>query len=195
MAFELSVCLYGAMVITQVPYNIPFKVLSTLTSLRYPGLSTPIVPRSNDNTSALRNLRLQHNNISSRISSSAHSRDIPEVPEALVELLNVEILNELVVSDHGSDSDDLSQIIDKSSVVGSDELPKGVESEQRIRNDWEFDVGSTSWATIRTRIEVVLSTLKVPGRLTIYPDASAFEVQRNMSAILPAKRRFNFLPY
>ena len=112
-----------------------------------------------------------------------------------MELLNVEILNESVVSDHGSDSDDLSQIIDKSSVVGSDELPKGVESEQRIRNDWEFDVGSTSWATIWTRIEVVLSTLKVPGRLTIYPDASAFEVQRNMSAILPAKRRFNFLPY
>ena len=126
--------------------------------------------------------------------------DIPEVPEVSVEPPNDETLNELVISDHGSDSDESLQIIDKSSVVGSDDLPKGVELEQRIRNDWKIRRGldfpgsscsdssqnmGNGFDTDRGR-----STLRDPGRLTIDPDASAVEDQSNVSPISPKKRRF-----
>ena len=125
--------------------------------------------------------------------------EVPEVPEVLVEPSNVEALNDLVVSDHGSDSDESLQIIDKSSVVGSDDLPKGVELEQRIRNDWKIrrgvDFPGSSYPASQnlgngTDTDRGRSTLRVPERLTIDPDASAVEDQSNMSPISSAKRRF-----
>ena len=126
--------------------------------------------------------------------------DIPEVPEVLVEPSNVETLNESVPSDHGSDSDESLQIIDKSSVVGSDDLPKGVELEQRIRNDWKIRRGldfpgsscSDSSQNLGKSMDMDRgrSTLRVPGRLTIDPDASVAEDQCNISPISPTKRRF-----
>ena len=126
--------------------------------------------------------------------------DIPEVPEILVVPSNVETLNELVVSDHGSDSDDSLQIIDKSSAVCSDDLPKGVELEQRIRSDWKIrrglDFPGSSYSDPTQNLGNGMetdrgrSTLRVPGRLTIDPDASAVEDQSNMSTNSPTKRRF-----
>jgi hypothetical protein len=126
--------------------------------------------------------------------------DIPEVPEIVVVPSNVETLNELVVSDQGSDSDESLQIIDKSSVVGSDDLPKGVELEQRIRSDWKFrrgvDFPGSSYSDSSQNLGNEMdtdrgrSTLKIPGRLTIDPDASVVEDQSNMSPISPTKRRF-----
>ena len=119
--------------------------------------------------------------------------EIPEVPEVLVEPSNVESLNELVVSDHGSDSDESLQIIDKSSVVGSDDLPKGVELEERIRNDWKMRrgldfPGSSSSDSSQNKMDTDRgrSTRRVPGRLTIDPDTSAVEDP----PISPTKRRF-----
>ena len=107
------------------------------------------------------------------------AEDIPEVPEVLVEPSNVETLNELVASDQGSDSDESLQVIDKSSVVGSDDLPKGVELEQRIRNDWKnrrgLDFPGSSYSYSSQNID---------------PDASAVEDQSNMSPISLTKRRF-----
>ena len=126
--------------------------------------------------------------------------DIPEVPEILVVPSNVETLNELVVSDHGSDSDESLQIIDKSSVVCSDDLPKGVELEQRIRSDWKTRRGlefpGSSYSDSSQNLGNGLdkdrgrSTLRIPGRLTIDPDASVVEDQSNVSSISPTKRRF-----
>ena len=122
---------------------------------------------------------------------------IPEVPENPVVPSNVEPLHETVVSDHGSDSDESLQIIDKGSVVCSDDLPKGVELEQRIRSDWQIRRGldfpgsslsqnhDNSMEANRDR-----RTLKNPGRLTIDPDASAGEDKSNISPISPTKRRF-----
>ena len=125
--------------------------------------------------------------------------DIPEVPENLVVPPNVESSNEneTIVSAHGSDSDESLQIIDKSSVVCSDDLPKGVELEQRIRSDWKIRRGSDfpnsdssqnqsdSMDADRGR-----STLRIPERLTIDSDTSAGEDKSNISPISPIKRRF-----
>ena len=126
--------------------------------------------------------------------------NIPEVPEVPVEPSNIETLNELIVSGHGSDSDESLQIIDKSSVVCSDDLPKGVELEQRIRSDWKIrrglDFPGSSYADSSQSLGNSMGTdrgrssLRVPGRLTIDPDASAVEAESNMSPISPAKRRF-----
>lgn len=126
--------------------------------------------------------------------------DIPEVPEIPVEPSNVEALNELVVSDQGSDSDESLQIIDKSSVVCSEDLPKGVELEQRIRSDWKIrrglDFPGASYSDSSQNLGNDMnkdrgrSTLRIPERLTIDPDASAVDDKSNMSSISPTKRRF-----
>jgi hypothetical protein len=126
--------------------------------------------------------------------------EIPEVPEIRVVPSNVETLNELIVSDHGSDSDESLQIIDKSSVVGSDDLPKGVELEQRIRSDWKIrrglDFPGSSCSDSSENLgkerdtDRGRSTHRVPERLTIDPDASAVDDQSNMSPISSTKRRF-----
>lgn len=129
--------------------------------------------------------------------------DIPEVPEILVEPPNVETLNGTVASDHASDSDESLQIIDKSSVVCSEDLPKGVELEQRIRSDWKIRrgidfPGSSSSDSSQAMGDGMdtdrgCSTLRIPERLTIDSDTSAGEDKsnmNNMSPISPTKRRF-----
>ena len=128
--------------------------------------------------------------------------NIPELPEIPVVPSIVEPSNEdeSVVSDHGSDSDESLQIIDKSSVVGSDDLPKGVELEQRIRDDWKvrrgLDFPGASYSDSSQNLGKGMdtdrgrSTLRIPERLTIDPDASPIENQSNMSPISPTKRRF-----
>ena len=128
--------------------------------------------------------------------------DIPEVPEIPVVTVpsNVETLNELVVPDHESDSDESLQIIDKSSVAGSDDLPKGVELEQRIRSNWkirrglDFPGSSCSDASQNLGNEMDTdrgrTTHRNPERLTIDSDASAVKDQSNVSPISPTKRRF-----
>ena len=128
--------------------------------------------------------------------------DIPEVPEIPVVTVpsNVETLNELVVPDHESDSDESLQIIDKSSVAGSDDLPKGVELEQRIRSNWkirrglDFPGSSCSDASQNLGNEMDTdrgrTTHRNSERLTIDSDASAVKDQSNVSPISPTKRRF-----
>ena len=124
--------------------------------------------------------------------------DIPEVPEILVEQPNVETLNETVASDRTSDSDESLQIIDKSSVVCSEDLPKGEELEQRIRSDWKIrrglDFPGSSSDSSQSKgdgknADRGCSTLKIPERLTIDSDISAGEDKSNIS-ISPTKRRF-----
>ena len=121
-----------------------------------------------------------------------------EVPETQVVPSNVETLNEneLVVSDHGSDSDESLQIIDKSSVVCSDDLPKGVELEQRIKSDWKsrrgLDFPGSSYSDSSQNLGNGMDTVRGRGseRLTIDPDASTVEDQSNIPPSSPTKRRF-----
>lgn len=120
--------------------------------------------------------------------------NIPEVPEILV----VETLNETMASDHGPDSDESLDIIDKDSVVCSEDLPTGVELEKRVRSDWKsrrgFDFpGTSSSDSFQKQGDGIdadrgRSALKIPGRLIIDPDTRV--VEDNVSPTSPTKRRF-----
>jgi len=122
--------------------------------------------------------------------------NIPEVPEILVVPPNVETLNEIVVSDCGSGSDESLQIIDKSSVGCSDDLPKGVELEKRVRSDWksrrgcDFPISPPSDSMQKIDVDRGRSALRIAGPLTIDPDAIIVEDYSKISPISPTKRRF-----
>ncbi|KAF8814684.1 hypothetical protein BYT27DRAFT_6957216 [Phlegmacium glaucopus] len=126
--------------------------------------------------------------------------NIPEMPEFLVVPPKVETLNKTVVSDQGSDSDESLQIIDKSSVVCSDDLPKGVELEKRVRSDWksrrgfDFPISSSSEFSQKqgdgSDADRGRSARRIPGRLTIDSNVIVIEDNNKLSPISPTKRRF-----
>ena len=116
--------------------------------------------------------------------------NIPEVPEIPMAPSSVETLNETVVSDHRSDSDESLQIIDKNSVVRSDDLPTGLELEKRVRNDWksrrgiDFPGPSSSDPSQKQGDSIDMDRPCIPGRLIIDSNASVTEDK------LSPKRRF-----